>query len=45
MGEGADDAPAQARALQAMGVAEVCITGGDASGALALDWLAGPAAP
>lgn len=38
VGEG--DAPGQARALRALGVAEVCITGGDARGPLALDWLA-----
>ncbi|MCE4555941.1 PfkB family carbohydrate kinase [Roseateles cellulosilyticus] len=33
-------APAQALALQALGVASVCITGGDEGRALALDWLA-----
>ncbi|HEY8876101.1 MAG TPA: PfkB family carbohydrate kinase [Roseateles sp.] len=38
VGEGA--APAQARALQSLGVQGVCITGGDEGGALALDWLA-----
>lgn len=40
VGVGADDVPEQARALQALGVAEVCITGGDEAGGLALDWLA-----
>jgi hydroxymethylpyrimidine kinase/phosphomethylpyrimidine kinase/thiamine-phosphate diphosphorylase len=38
VGEGA--APEQARALQALGVASACITGGDEAGPLALDWLA-----
>ncbi|MGM9480189.1 bifunctional hydroxymethylpyrimidine kinase/phosphomethylpyrimidine kinase [Roseateles sp. NT4] len=38
VGEGS--APAQARALQALGVDAVCITGGDGDGPLALDWLA-----
>lgn len=37
VGEG--PAPAQARALQALGVAAACITGGDEPGPLALDWL------
>ncbi|MGQ3053782.1 MAG: bifunctional hydroxymethylpyrimidine kinase/phosphomethylpyrimidine kinase [Roseateles sp.] len=32
----------QARMLQGLGMASVCITGGDAGGALALDWLASP---
>lgn len=40
VGEG--DAPTQARALQALGARSVCITGGDETGALALDWLASP---
>jgi hydroxymethylpyrimidine kinase/phosphomethylpyrimidine kinase/thiamine-phosphate diphosphorylase len=40
VGEGT--APAQARALQALGVGSACITGGDAAGPLALDWLASP---
>ena len=31
--------PDQARALQALGVSSVCITGGDEHGPLALDWL------
>jgi hydroxymethylpyrimidine kinase / phosphomethylpyrimidine kinase / thiamine-phosphate diphosphorylase len=38
----ADDSSALARALQHAGARAVCITGGDASGALALDWLAAP---
>ncbi|MBW8843780.1 MAG: bifunctional hydroxymethylpyrimidine kinase/phosphomethylpyrimidine kinase [Burkholderiales bacterium] len=38
VGEGS--AAAQARALQALGAAGVCITGGDEAGPLALDWLA-----
>lgn len=38
VGEGS--MPDQARALQALGAAAVCITGGDAEGPLALDWLA-----
>ncbi len=38
VGEGS--VQAQARSLQALGVAAVCITGGDAGGELALDWLA-----
>lgn len=42
MGEGG--AAAQARALQALGVESVCITGGDEGGPLALDWLASPQA-
>lgn len=41
---GAGPAPRQARALQALGVAGVCITGGDEAGALSLDWLATPQA-
>jgi len=41
---GATDAPAQAAALQALGTPSVCITGGDSSGSLALDWLASPEA-
>jgi hydroxymethylpyrimidine kinase/phosphomethylpyrimidine kinase/thiamine-phosphate diphosphorylase len=40
----ADTLPALARALQALGVASVCITGGDAAEPLALDWLATPQA-
>ena len=42
VGEG--DAPAQARALQALGAISACITGGDEAGPLALDWLASPQA-
>jgi len=38
VGEGS--VPAQARALRALGARAVCITGGDAGGPLALDWLA-----
>lgn len=38
VGEG--KAPAQARALQALGARAACVTGGDADGPLALDWLA-----
>ncbi|WP_457354035.1 bifunctional hydroxymethylpyrimidine kinase/phosphomethylpyrimidine kinase [Roseateles sp. P5_D6] len=38
VGEGS--VPAQARALLALGAHAVCITGGDAGGPLALDWLA-----
>ncbi|AOW12496.1 hypothetical protein LPB72_15660 [Hydrogenophaga crassostreae] len=34
--------PAMARALQALGPATVCITGGDANNTLALDWLHSP---
>ncbi|MEO6277790.1 PfkB family carbohydrate kinase [Roseateles sp.] len=40
VGEGS--APEQARALQTLGVASVCITGGDEAGPLAVDWLASP---
>ena len=36
--------PQQARALQALGVGSVCITGGDEGGPLSLDWLATPQA-
>lgn len=36
---GVDDAPAQARVLQALGAGAVCITGGDEAGPLVLDWL------
>lgn len=39
---GTDDIPALARALQQRGARSVCITGGDAGGALALDWLLSP---
>lgn len=42
VGEGS--APEQARALQAWGAGAVCITGGDDTGALALDWLVCPQA-
>ncbi|KQY81046.1 PfkB family carbohydrate kinase [Pelomonas sp. Root1444] len=42
VGEG--DVAAQARALQALGVGSVCITGGDEGGPLALDWLDSPQA-
>lgn len=37
-------APQLARALQSLGVASVCITGGDEGGDLSLDWLATPQA-
>lgn len=39
---GTDDIPALARALQQRGARSACITGGDADGALALDWLQSP---
>jgi hydroxymethylpyrimidine kinase/phosphomethylpyrimidine kinase/thiamine-phosphate diphosphorylase len=44
LGGGELDVPAQAAALRARGAAAVCITGGDAGGALALDWLDTPQA-
>ncbi|HEV6964988.1 bifunctional hydroxymethylpyrimidine kinase/phosphomethylpyrimidine kinase [Roseateles sp.] len=39
---GAGEAPAQAQALRRLGAGAACVTGGDAAGALALDWLEAP---